>query len=308
MSEALLKRLVRYFGLAIAICLIPLIISIIFKYDPIIVTSVILLSAATISEITFISLFYSENKKFRRAIYILIPICFVLLFVFIFIPIPADVPAIISGIIALIAVSIAIFIFYRKQITLFLYILMGLILVGVLFKRFHLPLAGMILTTSSVLFSIGMVMFGITSVLQIQKNKYLSIIILICSIILAIDSMAAVFRFQHWPGGGYLQQFSAVAIILVTIITLLTFPQSGYFNWGAENRKSFYKNIVVPWIVASSFLAYYFLIPQQTKEIIFPPRWESGVHFNMRDYKIEKPDTTVSISQQDIDINPGIQR
>jgi hypothetical protein len=297
MSEILFKKLVRYFGLAIVICLIPLIISILFKSEPIIILSSLLLGMAIVSEITIISVFYSENKNFRRATYILIPVCSVIFVVSLVIPIPADVPVFISGIIGIIAVSNAMFIFSRKKITLFIYILVALIFVGIIFKRFHLPLTGVILVTTSVMFSIGIFIFGILSILQIKKNRYLSILIPVCSTILSIDSLGAVFKLQHWPGGGYMLQFSAAAIILVTIIVLLTIPQSGYFNWRTENRKSFYRNIVVPWIIASALIAYYFLIPQQTKEIIFPPRWESGVHFRMFDYKIEQPDTLDTVNK-----------
>lgn len=292
MSESLFKKLSVYFGGAILICLIPLIISIIYKIESLSVISAVLLGTALLSEITFISVFYSGNKKFRKVIYILIPVCLGLLVIAFLIPVPADTLAIISAFTLLLAASIAIYIFNARKTTLFLYIFLGLIFVGIVIKRFHLPGAGIILTTSAMLFSIGIFMYGLTSLFYIQKNKYLSILIPVCSIILAIDGMGAVFKLQHWPGGGNILQFCIIAIILVTIITLLTLPQSGYFNWTADHRKSFYRNIVVPWIIAASFIAYYFLMPQSTKEIIFPPRYETGPHFNMYPYEIEQPDTS----------------
>jgi hypothetical protein len=289
MAATLFKRLVIYFGLAILICLMSLIISIIYEIDAIFVISAVLISFACISEITFTAFFYSGNKKFRKVVYLLIPFCSAFAVVSGFFQI--DILTIILSFVAFLAASVAIYIFNGRRTTLFLYIFISLIFTGIIFKRFHLPLAGIILTASSVLFSVGIFIFGITSLFNMQKNKYLLILILVCSTILAIDGMAAVFKMQHWPGGGIMIQTSIVAIILVTIITLLTLPQSGYFNWPVEHRKSFYRNIVVPWIVAASFIAYYFLIPQTTKEIIFPPRYETGAHFNMFPYELEQPDT-----------------
>jgi hypothetical protein len=244
---------------------------------------------AFLSEIIFISVFYSDNKKFRTVVYILIPVCFGLLFIFAFIQV--DILAIISSMIALLTTSIAIYIFNQKRTTLFLYIFTGLVFVGIFMKRFHLPFAGTILTISSVLFSVGIFMYGLTSLFYVQKNKFLSILIPVCSAILMIFSMGAVFKLQHWAGAGILMKTSTAGIILATIIILLTLPQSGYFNWAPGQRKSFYRNIVVPWIVAAAFIAYYFLMPQSTKEIIFPPRYQTAAHFNMFPYDLEQPDT-----------------
>lgn len=293
MSEKLFKKLVAYFGIGIAACLIPLIISIVYKMEPLIVMSSLLLGIAILSEIMIFSVFYSDNRKFRIVIYILIPVFFALLIIALIIPIPADILAIISVFALLLSSSIAIYIFNARRTTIFLYIFLGVIFVGILFKRFHWPGSGMILTTSAVLFSVGIFMYGLTSLFSIKKNKFLSVLIPVCSIILSIDGMSAVFKLQHWPGGGIMIQFSIISIILVTIITLLTLPQSGYFNWLPELKKSFYRNIVVPWIIAAAFIAYFFLMPQSKKDIIFPPRHETGAHFNMYPYELEQPDTTV---------------
>jgi len=290
MSKVLFKKLAIYSGLIILFCLIPLIISIIYNIVPLTVISAMLMGVAFLSVITFISVFYSEYKKFRTVVYILIPVCFILLFIFAYIQI--SILAIISSMIAFLATSISIFIFNQKRTTLFLYIFTCLVFVGIFMKRFHLPFAGTILTTSSVLFSIGIFMYGLISLFYIQKNKYLSILIPLCSAILMIFALGAVFKLQHWIGAGILMKTSTVTIILVTIITLLTLPQSGYFNWAPGHRKSFYRNIVVPWIVAAAFIAYYFLMPQSTKELIFPPRYQTAAHYNMFPYDLEQPDTS----------------
>jgi hypothetical protein len=87
---------------------------------------------AFLTEITFISVFYSDNKKFRTVVYILIPVCFALLFIFAFIQV--DILAIISSMIALLTTSITIYIFNQKRTTLFLYIFTGLVFVGIFMK------------------------------------------------------------------------------------------------------------------------------------------------------------------------------
>ncbi len=288
MSETLFKKLFIYFGLIMLVCLIPLIISIIYKIVSLSIISSLLMGLAFLSEITFISVFYSDNRNFRKVIYFSIPVCLILAVVFAFI---SDILTIILGLTALLATSVAVYIFNQRRTTLFLYIFISLTFVGIFLRRFHLPGAGVVLTVSSVLFSVGIFMYGLKFLFYTQKNKYLSVLIPVCSTILMIFSMGAVFKLQHWAGAGILMKTSTATIILVTIITLLTLPQSGYFNWAPEQRKSFYRNIVVPWIVAASFIAYYFLMPQSTKEIIFPPRYQTAAHFYMFPYDLEQPDT-----------------
>ncbi len=304
MSETLFKKLVIIIGLAMLICLIPLIISIIndtgstsimsaflnWETGPLTIILAFLLGLAYFTEITIISIRYSDNKKFRIVIYTLIPVGFVLTFVFAFFA-ETDLLIIFSGIVLLFApISIALFIFPKRRTTLFLYILIGLIFAGLVMKRFHIIGAGACLTACQSLLGIGIFIYGIKSLFLIRKNRYLSITIPVCSFIIALVSIGALFKIQHWPGAGIILQFNIVSIILITIIALLTLPQSGFFNWNPEYKKLFYRNTVVPWLIVVFLIGFYFLAPPSTKEKIFPPRHEFRTHFNMFPYDLEQAD------------------
>lgn len=287
MSETLLKRLVFFLGLSILICLVSLVISVIYKFESIIVFSTILFCVACVSEIIILSIHYTDNKKFRIVIYSLIPVCFILSFVFGIIS--EWILPLISGGTAILLICVALFIFNRKRTTLFLYILISLIFIGLVMKRFHTIGAGIVLSLGLMPFGIGIFTYGIMSLLLRQKNKYLSVIIPICSFILAIFSTGVLFKLQHWPGAWIMLQSSTISFILVTIVILLSLPQSGFFKWNPEHTKLFYRNTVVPWLIAAFIIGYAFLIPPKIKETIFPPR--ERIHFNMvQQYDLEQAD------------------
>lgn len=288
MSETLFKKLSIYLGLSILICLILLTISVIYNSELLIFPSVMFFCIAFGSEITILSVYNTDNKKFRIIIYSLIPVCFILPFILNYITGWIILP-IISGVIAVLLIGVALFIFNRKRTTLFFYILISLILVGLVMKRFHIPFAGVVLSIGLMGFSSGIFMYGIMSLLPEKKNKYLSFIIPLCSFILAVFSVGILFKIQHWVGGGFLLQFGLVSMILVTIIMLLSLPQSGFFNWNPGHRKLFYRNTVVPWLIAAFVIGYSFLMPPRIKEIIFPPR--ERIHFNMSQYELNQADT-----------------
>ncbi|KPK85192.1 MAG: hypothetical protein AMS27_08040 [Bacteroides sp. SM23_62_1] len=288
MSETLFKKLVTYFGILLLIILIPLIISSIYYYEPIMILSTFLLCVAGVSEITIISIYYTENKKFRIIIYALIPFFLIIPFVLDIITGWIILP-IISGSFAVTLICAALFIFNRKRTTLFLYILLIVILLGIIMARFHVPGAGITLSLGLMLFAAGIVMYSITSLSLRKNNKYLSVVIPVCSFILAIFGVGVLFKIQHWPGGWIMTYFSTISIILITIIILLTLPQSGFFNWSPDHKKLFFRNTMIPWLIAAFFIGYYFLIPPNIKEIIFPPR--ERIPFNMYYYEINQVDT-----------------
>jgi hypothetical protein len=163
-----------------------------------------------------------------------------------------------------------------------------LLIVGLLLKRGHLAGGGLVISLSCLILCILSLTVAFRS-FKIKDNRYLSILIFSCSLILAGLSASFMFKIQHWVGSGLLVGIFTPAFIIATLIILLTLPGSNFMEWTREQKKILLRGLLIPWFFFMYTLITTLLIhPQnQFKPFFFLDIKYSDVKFNMDDYEIE---------------------
>jgi hypothetical protein len=157
-----------------------------------------------------------------------------------------------------------------------------------LFKRYHMAGGGLIISLSSMLLCILSLTVSFRA-FRITDNRYLSILIFACSLILAGLSTSFLFKIQHWPGASLLIGIFIPGLIIATLIILLTLPGSNFIEWTSAQKKILLRGLLIPWLFFIYTLITTSLIPpyNQFKPFFFLDRNYSEVKFNMDDYKIK---------------------
>jgi hypothetical protein len=237
--------------------------------------------------ITIIFMFVFKNRILRKAFLWGMPLFLILLFIseiFMF-------PQIIVWL-------FLIFIVYFVLVNLVLHFLRYdlnfivvtfLLIIGLLFKRGHLPLGGVIISLASLLLCILALVISFRS-FKIKNNRYLSILTLSCSLILAGLSASFLLKIQHWAGAGLLIGIFTPLFIIATLIILLTLPGSNFIEWTREQKKILLRGLLIPWLFFMYTLITTSLIQpyNQFKPFFFMNKKSSEVKFRMVDYEIEK--------------------
>ena len=166
-------------------------------------------------------------------------------------------------------------------------IFLSLIIIGILFKRLHLPLASAILTVSLMLFGTGCYIYGIRCLYLSEKNKFLKYVMFFGNLVVTISLIGLLFKMQAWPGGDVLLNTSRFSIVIGTISVLLMLPSSGFIDWQPIHKKIL-KRLIFPWALVFLLFIIRFLLPEVDAFI-----WEKGTYrnvthgFSMEDYTIE---------------------
>lgn len=195
------------------------------------------------------------------------------------------------GSIFLIITSIALlrlFLFEKPTSIRLTIILLGLVILTLLWKKFHLLLGSLVMAISISWFAIGIFIFGIRCLFLIENNKYFRRLSLFAAILITVTFIGLLFKLNHWPIGGALLGLSALLLIVGSFIVLLSLPYAGYIDWPQMHKKILGK-FLYPWI----FILFLFLFKQLT-----PGAWnqfwgatakEEKVHpgFEMVDYPVE---------------------
>jgi hypothetical protein len=164
-------------------------------------------------------------------------------------------------------------------------IFIGLIILWLFLKRFHLPFSGYFISIIMFLFSMGSFMYGIRCFYLVGKNSFLKYAAFWCSCLIAVQFLGVLFKIQHWHGGDQFGIAANVLIILGTIVVLLTVPSSGYFDWPTVHKKIF-KRLIIPWMLIFTLFIIRFLLPSVHNAIWnTPAKVTNG--FEMVDYGIE---------------------
>jgi hypothetical protein len=165
-------------------------------------------------------------------------------------------------------------------------------IVGIFFKRMHWPLAGLIITTFSMLLSAGSFMFGIRCLTLADKNTYFRNVSFSACLAISIAFLGHMFKLQHWPIAGILVVSGMASLIVVTIYVLITLHSSGFIDW-----QPYYKKILRRILIPGAFIFILFISRYMVPELntlIWSPdslrseRKAAGYGFEMRDYKIEE--------------------
>lgn len=164
-------------------------------------------------------------------------------------------------------------------------IFIGLIVLWLFLKRFHLPYSGYFISIIMFLFSMGSFMYGIRCFYLVGKNSFLKYAAFWCSCLIAISFLGLLFKIQRWHGGNQFGSASYILLILGTIIVLLTLPSSGYYEWQPEHKKIL-KRLIIPWMLIFTLFIIRFLLPPVHNAIWnTPAKVTNG--FEMVDYSID---------------------
>ena len=186
-------------------------------------------------------------------------------------------------------VLLNLFVFSRPEGLSITIIFISLLLAGIIFKRFHLPLAGVLLTISLAFYSIGSFLFGIRCLYYVNSNRFLRLTVFFGGCIVALFFSGMLFKFQHWPGHPVMIPASLILLVAGTIIVLLALPSSGYFEWQEIHRRIL-KRMILPWGLMFLLFVLRYLLPEV--DAVIWTKDDSGVYpgFEMYDYELPPGD------------------
>jgi hypothetical protein len=165
-------------------------------------------------------------------------------------------------------------------------IFLSLIIVSILLKRFHFFLAGICLTVSLGIFSLGSYMYGIRCLYLAEKNRFLKYVAFLGSCVVTIFLMGLLFKVQHWALNPFLVSTGQISLVLGTIVVLLALPSSGFVEWQPLHKKIL-RRLIFPWALIFLLFIIRFLLPE-VDAIIWPRQTKSAeIGFGMDDYTIE---------------------
>jgi hypothetical protein len=157
--------------------------------------------------------------------------------------------------------------------------------VGVLMKRYHLPLAGTVLTLSLTFGAISFYIFGIRCLFFPDKAPYLKNIAFFSSITVVFSFLGLLFKLQHWPLGNFLVNSGQISLIGLTLIVLFTLPSSGYADWKTYQKKILLR-LLLPWILVFLLFTLRFLLPEINQIIWGANKEINHIPFHMSEYQV----------------------
>ncbi len=164
-------------------------------------------------------------------------------------------------------------------------VLISLVIVGIVFKRLHLPLAGMILSISLSLLGSGFFLYGLRSLYLAEKNLFIKYVSFVACCIVTISLLGLLFKLQRWPLGSEFITIGRWGLVLGTITALLSLPSSGYFEW-IELHKRILKRLIIPWGLLFLLFVIKFLLPEIDAVIWSKEDKRVYPGFEMFDYEI----------------------
>ena len=297
MEQRLFKKLLLIFGILTLITALLIIPAILQDKENMMRISMVAYSIFLLMLFITISIKYFHVKKFRSFIGFSIPVTFFLLIISALLTELSYIRTVEIIYEILLPSSVILFIFTsslglsfilsKNKLQYVVITLICLTIIGFVFKRYHWPLAGAILTLS--FFGLGFCSFGqiISNFSGIKMNRYLLIVNTICYSILTFISFGTIFKLQHWPGGNTLLNISIIPMIIITLIVLITLPGSKFMEWSKEHKALLSRTILIPWIFFLIFISTQFLLPEKTRQMIFSKDASVQVPFGLRDYQPE---------------------
>lgn len=258
--------------------------------EGIITYSILLMTISFLAIITSFAIQYENRKWIRKAALISLILLPVLTFLttviyanYNFPPVFVILILFLTFLLSVIYISV-----FSKDVALTWTVAFILFLItGIIFKRYHLNGASVLITGGCATLGIGVLMFGIRCLFIVEKSPYLRNIAFLGSILSAVGFIGLLFKIQHWAGGGYLLNIANISMILGTIIVLLTLPSSGYIDWQPQYKKIFRK-ILLPWILIFVLFIVRFMFPDVHNMIWgnYREKKEAPFGFEMKDYPV----------------------
>ncbi|HUX96468.1 MAG TPA: hypothetical protein VMV47_12120 [Bacteroidales bacterium] len=127
---------------------------------------------------------------------------------------------------------------------------------GIIFKRYHWPLSGVIITISVVLVAVSSLVNSVRFQFTFRHDSFLRWFGALSCFVAALFLSGFLFRFQHWSDLlGNILGYSGSLLFLISVLAMVfTLPNSNYINWTVLDRKIFYRAIVIPMIFLFVFM------------------------------------------------------
>lgn len=166
-------------------------------------------------------------------------------------------------------------------------ILMLLIVIGIIMKKYHWYLAGEFMTGSTTMLVMGSYMYAIRCLFMAGKMTYFRNITFFGSVIISMAFFGQMFKMQHWPGAGPLVIFGLASLILGTLYLLITLPSSGFIEWDSLHKKIL-RRILIPWTFIFLLYISRYMVPELNTLLWTSVQKEeiSTYGFEMKDYDI----------------------
>jgi len=243
---------------------------------------------SVMSLFTVISIKYGANRKFRIVSWISMLLLLLIIIIALVLPNFDSLRLFSLGFPIVLLIASLYFIIYQNRKLLRISILLCLLIVAFVMKR-QGTFAGMIaIIFAAGIFGIGLFMLAIRSIVTIQKNRYLSIVMFSCLFILCIINTGIILKWQNWTGGDLFMNFGSILMILVSMIVLITLPNSGFIKWSKQHKDLLLKTLVVPWVFFLVLTSMVHLLPEKTFKKIFDAETTTEIRFNMHDYEIDR--------------------
>jgi len=296
-----MKQNTRLHRIVVIISLVILIGSIIgaiigkkLQIDAVTAYGLLLIVLPVLTIITSYTIKFQDSNLLRKAAkisLIVFPICMVGLAAFFFVKErePNLFLIVILGIIGIMGIMVILQMFVLSDVASLKWtaILILLLILGIILKRYHLPMASNILTFACAMLSLGGFMFGIRCLFVVEKVPYLRILSFLGGLLNSIGFLGLMLKMQHWPGAGYMIIVGFGSMIIGTIYVLVTLSSSGYIDWQPLHKKLFRK-VLIPWFVVFVLFILRYMLPDVNNVI-----WASSgiqktkIGFGLVDYPVE---------------------
>jgi hypothetical protein len=153
-------------------------------------------------------------------------------------------------------------------------------------RRFYIPYRMFTFILSSILISVGSIMFGIRCLYLAEKNTYFKYLAFLGNFFIGISFLALPLKLWGVIGTDNILYFCDFTMVIGTIIILVTFSSSGYLEW-QELHKKILKRILIPWIFIFFLFIMRYLLPEVWKFIYSPVNYEKMPGFEMVDYSLK---------------------
>lgn len=264
-----------------------------FSFFEVLAVASMLPAFSLISVITSYAIIYQDKEWIRKSRKYVLLICLissiasVAALIIFFKSTLAIVLAALALFVVILLLLIYIFVFSDPVALKWSIVFILMITFSIIIKRFHLPLAGTLLTISLLLFGMGCFIYGIRCMFLAEKVSYLKYVSFFGSCIITVSFLGLLYKLQHWPGGDILIKIGNISLIIGTLIVLLTLSSSGIINWKPFHQKIL-KRLLLPWIFIFSLFIIRFMLPELNTIIWQPDRvLVAPFGFNMSDYEIE---------------------
>jgi len=197
--------------------------------------------------------------------------------------------AIVPSVLIILILGVLVF-FSPERSTRRILILLAFMIFGFFMKRQHWPMAGVLITLTLGILVVGSIIYGIHILQKHKENLYFRIIGSICFLLIALQSLTIMFKFQHWPVAGIFVLMAGVPTLVTTLLVLITLPGSGFINWKKEQQKILTRKILIPWIFLLLFMGLKTLLPPPAWQRIFEKDIAVKTPFDMAPYAIEMKD------------------